>query len=456
MAIYNYSDFESALKSSGLAGQFSQADMNLAMKNADAGMAILSAKKNYMNAKTPEAKALANAEAESVRKSYGGYSGGSNGGSFNLEPLSPGSYSFSEAPKYQDKYGYSERVNAALTALENRQPFTYDAASDPVYQQYDKKYTREGQLTTEDVLGKAAVMTGGAPSTAAITAAGQTANQYAAAKADIIPTLYQQAYERAMAEFEADRGVLNDLMNADQLEYGKYQTELNQHNIDEQNKYGQLLDEISQQTQLRGETTEADRYTDTLKQQDLDNQYREDLRQDELKQQQYENWLSTQLRQDDLNQKELDNQYREDLRQDELEQQQYENWLSTQLRQDEQEQLEKDNARADRELQLKETSTALEDRYTEEQIKKLQNSSSEEDNATAEEAIATYGAMYTAGIQTLKSEGVPEELRDALLDYETWARLSSIGYDGYDAWESYDKYVDDMIAYIKKEAQSED
>ena len=418
MSIYKYSDFEKELRASGLAGQFSTADMALAQKNPDAGMAIISAKRNYAAAKTPEARALANAEADSVRKSYGGYTGGADGGSFNLEPLSPNSYSMPEAPVYDN--AYKDRINEALSKVENGLEFSYDAASDPVYQAYDKKYTREGQLATEDVLGKASMMTGGAPSTAAITAAGQTANQYAAAKADIIPTLYQQAFERAMAEFEADRGVLNDLMNADQLEYGKYQTELKQHNIDEQNKYGQLLDEISQQSQLRTEETEAEGYKDTLAQQDLDNKYREDVRQDDLKQQQFDNWLSTQLRQD------------------------------------EQKQLEKDNARADRELELKETSTALDDQYTQEQINKLKNSSSEEDNATAEEAIATYGAMYTAGIQTLKSEGVPEELRDALLDYETWARLSSIGYDGYDAWESYDKYLEDMIAYIKEEAQSED
>ena len=44
---YTYDDFQKAVQSSGLGGQFSDADMKLAQKNPDAGMSILKYKQDY-------------------------------------------------------------------------------------------------------------------------------------------------------------------------------------------------------------------------------------------------------------------------------------------------------------------------------------------------------------------------------------------------------------------------
>ena len=71
MATFTYEQFQQAAQNSGLLGQFSQADLALAQKNPDAGMSILSAKQEWANATTDEAKALANQKAESIRASYG-------------------------------------------------------------------------------------------------------------------------------------------------------------------------------------------------------------------------------------------------------------------------------------------------------------------------------------------------------------------------------------------------
>jgi hypothetical protein len=62
---YTYEDFEKALAASGLGGQFSEADLRLARQNPDAGMSILTYKQDYNNATTDEARALANAGANS-------------------------------------------------------------------------------------------------------------------------------------------------------------------------------------------------------------------------------------------------------------------------------------------------------------------------------------------------------------------------------------------------------
>ena len=89
---YTYDDFQKAMQSSGLAGQFSDADLKLAQQNPDAGMSILKYKQDYASATTDEVRALANMGAEGIRSSYGGYTGGGNGGQYYLTGLSPKDY----------------------------------------------------------------------------------------------------------------------------------------------------------------------------------------------------------------------------------------------------------------------------------------------------------------------------------------------------------------------------
>ena len=206
---YTYEDFRKAATDSGLLGEFSDADLKLAEKNPDAGMSILSYKQDYHAATTDEARALANYGAEQIRSSYGNYSAGKDGGKFYAEPMSPSSFSYAEAPT-----------------------FSYDQESDPAWQSYKKQYTREGRRATEDMLGQAAAMTGGIPSTAAITAAGQAGDYYNAQMTDKAADLYESAYNR-------------------------YLNELNQYNTDKAFAYGQHLDEINDQTLRRQEELEA-------------------------------------------------------------------------------------------------------------------------------------------------------------------------------------------------------
>ena len=95
-------------------GQFSQDDLNLAQKYPEFGLSVLSLKKDYNNATTAEQRLLANQAANELRKSYGNYSGGADGGSFRLESKlnrrsddlldqlgSFGSFSYGEAPTYE-------------------------------------------------------------------------------------------------------------------------------------------------------------------------------------------------------------------------------------------------------------------------------------------------------------------------------------------------------------------
>lgn len=253
-SIYTYDQFQQEAQNSGLLGKFSDADLNLAKINPDAGMSILKYKQDYANATTDEARALANAGAESIRSSYGNYTGGGDGGSFHLNQVSPSSFAPETAPTYENQYEQQEQQ--LMDAILNREQFSYDASTDPSYSQYRKQYAREGDRATQDALGAAAAASGGIPSSYAVTAASQAGDYYAAQMADKIPELYQQAYQRYLNEYNMKLSDLGMVQDAEQMDYNKFLNELNQYNTDRQFDYGQYLDEIDSQTRERQEALE--------------------------------------------------------------------------------------------------------------------------------------------------------------------------------------------------------
>ena len=269
---YTWDDFQKALDASGLAGQFSQADLQNARTNPDFGMSMLAYKTDYANATTPEARALANQGAENLRSSLFGYTGGGDGGSFKLDPMSPRQFDYGAAPSFADNY--ADRIESALQATQNREPysyagaapeyqnrydpqiqqtiagilgrgeFSYDPKTDPVYSAYQKQYAREGQRATANAMGEAAAMTGGMPSSWAMTAASQAGDYYASQMADKIPELYQDAYNRYLQEYQMKLSDLSALRGLESDDYRKYQDQLAQYNADRNFDYAAWLDSI--------------------------------------------------------------------------------------------------------------------------------------------------------------------------------------------------------------------
>ena len=124
-------------------------------------------------------------------------------------------------------YDQSGQISAKLDALLNRTPFSYDAASDPLYQQYRKQYTREADRSAEDVLGKAAVMTGGMPSTAAVAASQQASDYQMSQMTDKIPELQQLAYSMYQDKLSGDRADLNTLIGIEDNNYNRWLADRN-------------------------------------------------------------------------------------------------------------------------------------------------------------------------------------------------------------------------------------
>lgn len=251
---YTYDDFVKAANQSGLMGQFSQDDLNLAQKYPEFGLSVLSLKKDYNNAATAEQRLLANQAANELRKSYGNYSGGADGGSFRLESKlnrrsddllgqigSFGSFSYDEAPTYEN--AFVQQQKDLLDRILNREDFSWSKETDPQWSSYKKSYLREGDRATANALAQASAASGGRPSSYAVNAATQAGDYYATKLNDVIPTLYQQAYERYLDEYNMKLKDLNAVNQQEQLDYAKYLDRLGQFNTDRGFAYQNYADD---------------------------------------------------------------------------------------------------------------------------------------------------------------------------------------------------------------------
>lgn len=251
---YTYDDFVKAANQSGLMGQFSQDDLNLAQKYPEFGLSVLSLKKDYNNATTAEQRLLANQAANELRKSYGNYSGGADGGSFRLESKlnrrsddlldqlgSFGSFSYGEAPTYENTFAQQQKD--LLDRILNREDFSWSKETDPQWSSYKKSYLREGDRATANALAQASAASGGRPSSYAVNAATQAGDYYATKLNDVIPTLYQQAYERYLDEYNMKLKDLNTVNQQEQLDYAKYLDRLGQFNTDRGFAYQNYADD---------------------------------------------------------------------------------------------------------------------------------------------------------------------------------------------------------------------
>lgn len=102
-----------------------------------------------------------------------------------------------------------------LSALLPQKPeaYTWDPDTDPAVSAYKKQYMRQADRTMEDTLGKYATMTGGLPSTAAVTAASQSADNTKAQFSALLPELEQQAYDRWSDQYDRYQSSYSTMIN---------------------------------------------------------------------------------------------------------------------------------------------------------------------------------------------------------------------------------------------------
>ena len=84
----------------------------------------------------------------------------------------------------------------ALDAYMNRPDFRYDANGDALYRHYKDRYTELGKTAMQDTMGQATALTGGYGSSYVQNVGQQAYQSYLSKADDVIPTLYQLAYDR--------------------------------------------------------------------------------------------------------------------------------------------------------------------------------------------------------------------------------------------------------------------
>lgn len=158
-------------------------------------------------------------------------------------------------PSKNDAY---QRANDQATEIYdkimNRGEFSYDVNKDKLYQQYRDLYAQMGRGAMEDTMGQAAALTGGYGSTYSQNAGQQAYNAYLQKLNEVVPELYNAAYDRynqegqnlmnlyTMARSNADNAYerdYNQWYNRLQLERGDEDTTCNRQQTEEQKKLAQ-------------------------------------------------------------------------------------------------------------------------------------------------------------------------------------------------------------------------
>ena len=155
---------------------------------------------------------------------------------------------------------YKGQLDDLYNQVMNRQKFSYDVGSDPLYAQYRDQYMNLGNQAMMDTTAQAAALTGGYGNSYAATAGNQAYQAYLQQLNNVVPDLYQMALQRYQQEgddLNTKYALTADLENKD---YTRYQDDMarweserayansdywNQYNAD-YGQYGDMLNYWSQ------------------------------------------------------------------------------------------------------------------------------------------------------------------------------------------------------------------
>ena len=119
-------------------------------------------------------------------------------------------------------YGKQSDFDAIVDKILNREKFSYDLNGDALYQQYKDKYIQQGKMAMQDTIGQASAMTGGYGSSYATTAGNQAYQASLQNLNDIVPELYQMAYDKYNQEGQDLYNQYSLLSDDRNTEYGMW------------------------------------------------------------------------------------------------------------------------------------------------------------------------------------------------------------------------------------------
>lgn len=121
---------------------------------------------------------------------------------------------------------YQDSLKDTLDKILNREEFSYDVNGDALYQQYKDLYTQQGKMAMMDTMGQAAALTGGYGNSYASTAGNQAYQAHLQQLNEVVPELYQLAYQKYQDEGDALAQQYALFSDMDEREYGRYRDDV--------------------------------------------------------------------------------------------------------------------------------------------------------------------------------------------------------------------------------------
>ena len=134
------------------------------------------------------------------------------------------------AVKNHGDFSYSNQatLDEVMNKILNREEFSYDLNGDALYQQYKDKYIQQGKMAMQDTMGQAAAMTGGYGNSYAATVGNQAYQAQLNNLNDVIPELYQMAYDKYNQEGQDLYNQYGLLSDDRSVQYGLWGDKYNQ------------------------------------------------------------------------------------------------------------------------------------------------------------------------------------------------------------------------------------
>ena len=122
--------------------------------------------------------------------------------------------------KYKSQW--QAQLDETINKILNREEFSYDLNGDALYQQYKDKYIQQGKMASADVMGQAAAMTGGYGNSYAQSVGNQAYQASLENLNDIVPELYQMAYDKYNQEGQDLYNQYSMLGAQEEQDYGRH------------------------------------------------------------------------------------------------------------------------------------------------------------------------------------------------------------------------------------------
>ena len=119
------------------------------------------------------------------------------------------------------KTSFSGQVTEMIDKIMNREKFSYDVDTDPLFQQALASAMNSGKQAMQDTIGQASALTGGYGSTYATTAGNQAYNAFIEDAYDNLPQYYQMAMEAYQMEGDEMYRQYGMLSAEDEKEYNR-------------------------------------------------------------------------------------------------------------------------------------------------------------------------------------------------------------------------------------------